>query len=55
MTLGIWLNWGWRRDQLADLERMLMLLDGKPIPDNRATLRRLDDHIHDNPSGYLRR
>ncbi len=27
---------GWRRDQLADLERMLHLLDGKPIPDNRG-------------------
>ncbi len=32
---GYSLNWGWRRDQLADLERMLYLLDGKPIPDNR--------------------
>lgn len=25
---GFGLNWGWRRDSLADLERMLMLLDG---------------------------
>lgn len=32
---GYSLNWGWRRDQLADLERMLYLLDGKTIPDNR--------------------
>ncbi|AZK52206.1 DUF4942 domain-containing protein [Salmonella enterica subsp. enterica serovar Derby] len=32
---GFSLNWGWRRDQLADLERMLYLLDGKTIPDNR--------------------
>ncbi|MBU3799049.1 MULTISPECIES: DUF4942 domain-containing protein [Citrobacter] len=48
---GFSLNWGWRRDQLADLERMLFLLDGKPIPDNRgdATIR-LMEHIRDNPS-----
>ena len=32
---GYSLNWGWRRDQLADLERMFYLLDGKAIPDNR--------------------
>lgn len=26
-----------------------MLLDGKPVPDNRADVtRRLDDHIHEN-------
>jgi hypothetical protein len=30
--MGLSLNWGWRRDQLADLERMLYLLDGKTIP-----------------------
>lgn len=43
------LNWGWQRDRLADLERMLMLLDGKPVPDNRADVtRRLGDHIHDD-------
>ncbi|HDM8356054.1 TPA: DUF4942 domain-containing protein [Yersinia enterocolitica] len=43
---GFGLNRGWQRDRLADLERMLMLLDGKPIPDNRADVtRRLDDHI----------
>ena len=35
---GFSLNWGWRRDQLADLERMLFLLDGKPIPDNRGDI-----------------
>ncbi|HGY4720948.1 TPA: DUF4942 domain-containing protein [Citrobacter amalonaticus] len=44
---GFGLNWGWQRDRLADLERML--LDGKPIPDNRADVtRRLGDHIHEN-------
>ena len=48
---GFSLNWGWRRDQLADLERMLFLLDGKPIPDNRGDITtRLLDHIRDNPS-----
>ncbi|HFQ6857767.1 TPA: DUF4942 domain-containing protein [Enterobacter cloacae] len=48
---GFSLNWGWRRDQLADLERMLFLLDGKPIPDNRGDVTiRLMDHIRDNPS-----
>lgn len=46
---GYSLNWGWQRDRLADLERMLMLLDGKPVPDNRADVtRRLADHIHEN-------
>lgn len=48
---GFSLNWGWRRDQLADLERMLFLLDGKPIPDNRGDVTiRLMDHIRDSPS-----
>lgn len=48
---GFSLNWGWRRDQLADLERMLFLLDGKPIPDNRGDVTtRLMEHIRDNPS-----
>ncbi|EGO9982575.1 DUF4942 domain-containing protein [Escherichia coli] len=38
-----------RRRRLADLERMLMLLDGKPVPYNRADVtRRLSDHIHEN-------
>ncbi|MBT2069580.1 DUF4942 domain-containing protein [Enterobacter cloacae] len=46
---GFGLNCGWQRDRLADLERMLMILDGKPIPDSRADVtRRLGDHIHDN-------
>lgn len=46
---GFSLNWGWRRDQLADLERMLFLLDGKPIPDNRGDIStRLMEHIRDN-------
>lgn len=48
---GFSLNWGWRRDQLADLERMLFLLDGKPIPDNRGDISiRLMEHIRDNSS-----
>ncbi|WP_374941093.1 DUF4942 domain-containing protein [Scandinavium goeteborgense] len=43
---GFRLNWGKRRDQLADLERMLNLLDGKPVPENRNDLGvRLDRHI----------
>ncbi|EOL8949492.1 DUF4942 domain-containing protein [Cronobacter dublinensis] len=46
---GFSLNWGWRRDQLADLERMLFLLDGKPVPDNRGDISvRLMEHIRDN-------
>lgn len=46
---GFGLSGGWLRDRLADLERMLMILDGKPIPDNRADVtRRLGDHIHEN-------
>ncbi|WP_106916229.1 DUF4942 domain-containing protein [Escherichia coli] len=44
------LNWGWRRDQLADLERMLYLLDGKAIPDNRHDVSiRFMDFVRDNP------
>jgi len=43
---GFGLNRGWQCDQLVDLERILMLLDGKPIPDNRADIsRHLSDHI----------
>ncbi|MFE8664006.1 DUF4942 domain-containing protein [Serratia nevei] len=43
------LNWGWYRDQLTDLERMLFLLDGKPIPDNRGDIcTRVMAHIRDN-------
>lgn len=46
---GFQFTWGWRRDQLVDLERMLMLLDGKPLPDNRDDIaRRLGDPIHGN-------
>lgn len=46
---GFGLNWGWQRDRLADIERMLVLLDGKPVPDNRADVTsRLGDHIHEN-------
>ncbi|WP_258089401.1 DUF4942 domain-containing protein [Serratia liquefaciens] len=45
---GFGLNWGWQRDRLADLERMLMILDGQPIPDNRVDVtRRLGDHINE--------
>lgn len=48
---GFNLNWGWRRDQLADLERMLFLLNGKPIPDNRGDIStRLMEHIRGNPA-----
>ena len=48
---GFRLSRSWQRDRLADLERMLMILDGKPIPDNRAHVtRRLGDHIHENRS-----
>ncbi|WP_310606976.1 DUF4942 domain-containing protein [Buttiauxella brennerae] len=43
---GFRLNWGKRRDQLADLERMLNLLDGKPVPESRNDLGvRLDRHV----------
>lgn len=48
---GFTLNHSYRRDQLSDLERMLFLLDGKPIPDNRGDVTtRLMEHIRDNPS-----
>ena len=47
---GYSLNWGWRRDQLADLERMLYLLNGKTIPDNRHDVSiRFMDFVRDNP------
>jgi len=43
---GYSLSGGWRRDQLADLERMLFLLDGNPIPENRGDIStRLMEHI----------
>jgi hypothetical protein len=47
---GFTLNHSWRRDQLTDMERMLFLLDGKPIPDNRGDVTtRLMEHIRDHP------
>ncbi|CAI1881115.1 Uncharacterised protein [Serratia fonticola] len=47
---GFTLNHSYRREQLADLERMLHLLDGKPLPDNRSDLTtRLYEHIRANP------
>ena len=47
---GYSLTWGFRRDQLADLERMLFLLDGKAIPDNRADISiNLMNHIRHKP------
>ncbi|HHQ6575760.1 TPA: DUF4942 domain-containing protein [Serratia fonticola] len=46
---GFTLNHSYRRDQLADLERMLHLLDGKPLPDNRGDVTaRLYEHISAN-------
>lgn len=46
---GYNLNWGWQRDRLTDLERMLTILEGQSIPDSRADIiRRLDDHIREN-------
>ncbi|WP_145599545.1 DUF4942 domain-containing protein [Yersinia alsatica] len=46
---GFTLNHSYRRDQLADLERMLHLLDGKAIPDNRCDVTsRLYEHIRVN-------
>lgn len=51
---GFGLNWGWQRDRLVDLERMLYLLDGKPIPDNRSDISiRLMDHIQQNSHGQV--
>lgn len=46
---GFSLAWGFRRDQLVNLERMAFLLDGKAIPDNRGDIStRLVEHIRDN-------
>ncbi|EDH5631405.1 restriction endonuclease subunit M [Salmonella enterica subsp. enterica serovar Claibornei] len=43
---GFHLSSGYRRNQLVDLERMLHLLDGKPVPDNRTDIaRQFDAHI----------
>lgn len=43
---GFHMSSGYRRNQLVDLERMLHLLDGKPVPDNRTDIaRQFDAHI----------
>ena len=43
---GFHFRHGSRREQLADLDSMLNLLDGKPVPENRNDLSvRLDAHI----------
>lgn len=43
---GFHFRHGRRREQLADLDSMLNLLDGKPVPENRNDLSvRLDAHI----------
>lgn len=43
---GFHFRHGRRREQLSDLDRMLNLLDGKPVPENRNDLAvRLDAHI----------
>lgn len=43
---GFHFRHGRRREQLADLDRMMNLLDGKPVPENRNDLSvRLDAHI----------
>ncbi|EOM0999345.1 DUF4942 domain-containing protein, partial [Escherichia coli] len=37
---------GMQADRLADLERMLHLLSGKPLPNNRGNITiNLDDHL----------
>ncbi|SUQ38094.1 z1226 protein [Yersinia pseudotuberculosis] len=46
---GFTLNHSYRRDQLADLERMLFLLEGKVIPDNQGDVTtRLYEHMSAN-------
>lgn len=51
---GFRLTTGKRRDQLADLDRMLNLLDGKPVPENRHDLGiRLDAHIDQQRSSQV--
>ncbi len=43
---GFHFRHGRRREQLVDLDRMLNLLDGKPVPENRNDIAvRLNDHI----------
>jgi len=47
---GFTLNHSYRRDQLADLERMLFLLEGKAITDNRTDVTaQLYEHIRAAP------
>lgn len=46
---GFSLTWGYKRDQLADLERMLYLLDSMAIPDNHADISiNMMNYIRDN-------
>lgn len=43
---GFHFSRGSRSNQLTDMERMLYLLDGKPLPDNREDIAsRFDDHV----------
>lgn len=43
---GFHFSRGSRSNQLVDLERMLHLLDGKPVPDNRVDIAsRFDNHV----------
>lgn len=52
---GFHFRHGRRREQLSDLDRMLNLLDGKPIPENRNDLAvRLDAHISKQHASVLR-
>lgn len=45
---GFTMSHGYQRDRLADLERMLYLLDGKTIPDHRGDITtRLYQHIQE--------
>ncbi|MBK0003510.1 DUF4942 domain-containing protein [Erwinia sp. S38] len=47
---GFSLNGDWHKKQLADLEKMLLLLDGKPAPnDGRDISIRLMEHVRDHP------
>jgi hypothetical protein len=51
---GFHFRHGRRREQLADLDHMLNLLDGKPVPENRNDLSaRLDDHISKQHSSFF--
>ncbi len=55
--MGLQPELGWRRDQLADLEWMLYLLDGKHfIPDNRHDVSiRFMDFVRQSASAGFRR